>query len=135
MANYNIKLDLSKLDKVAVSDIQGRNGRVKCVVIPIEDNNIYVSDKTGSIYLDLTAYERRQESYGQTHMIKPRIGGERWRSMSEEERKNVPICGSLAPSTFNEGGGYQDNTPQPSTSQSSRNFGNYNSNDSSNLPF
>ena len=136
MANYNIKLDLSKLNKVAVTDVQGRSGRVKCVVIPIEDNGVFVSDKTGSIYLDFSAYERKEESYGQTHIIKPRVGGAKWKAMTEEERKNIPICGSLSPTSYTENG-YQDNTPQPSTSQSSSSssFGNYNSNSDDNLPF
>lgn len=135
MANYTIKLDLSKLNKVATTEIQGRTGKVKCVVIPIEDNGVFVSDRTGSIYLDFTAYERQQESYGQTHIIKPRVGGDRWKAMSDEERKNIPICGSLSPTNSSDNS-HQDNTPQPSTSQSSSNFGSYNNSSSDdNLPF
>lgn len=127
MANYNIKLDLSKLNKVAVTDIQGKNGRVKCVVIPVEENSVFVSEKTGNIYLDFVANERQTVSYGQTHIVKPKVG-DKWRDMSQEERRNIPICGSLSP--FEYGNQQQE---QPSTSQSSSGFGNY-SNDS-NLPF
>lgn len=127
MANYTIKLDLSKLNKVATTEIQGRTGKVKCVVIPIEDNNIFVSEKTGNIYLDFTAYERQQESYGQTHFVKHKIGAEKWKALSPDERQNLPICGSLSPieTQNNTNGSYQqENVPQATTTQSSRNFGN-----------
>lgn len=134
MAGYNIKIDLSKLNKVAVTDIQGQRGRVKCVVIPVEENDIFVSDKTGSIYLDLTANERREQAFGQTHIIKKRIGGEKWKAMSVEERNNIPICGSLSPFSTQGGQSYED-TPQPSTSQSSSTFGTGASNSADNLPF
>jgi hypothetical protein len=122
MASFNIKLDLSKLEKVAVTDIQGKNGRVKCVVIPVEDNNVFVSDKTGSIYIDFTAHERREQAFGQSHIVKRRLSSEKYRAMTQEERNNIPICGSLSPFE-GQGGGYQDNAPQPSTSQSSSSFG------------
>lgn len=135
MTNYNIKLDLSKLCKTTTMDIQGKTCKVKCVVIPVEENGIFLSDKTGNIYLDFTAYERKEESFGQTHFIKQRVGGAKWKAMTDEERKNIPICGSLAPTSYNDNG-YQDNTPQPSTSQSSSNFGSYsNSSNDDNLPF
>lgn len=136
MTNYNIKLDLSKLCKTTTMDIQGKTGKVKCVVIPVEENGIFLSDKTGNIYLDFTAYERKEESFGQTHFIKQRVGGAKWKAMTDEERKNIPICGSLAPTSHSDNG-YQDNTPQPSTSQSSSSFGSYNTpnNNDIDLPF
>ena len=135
MANYNIKLDLSKLCKTTTMDIQGKTGKVKCVVIPVEENDIFVSKKTGSIYLHLTANERREQAFGQTHFIKQRVGGTKWKAMTQEERNNIPICGSLSPFTT-QGGQSYDDTPQPSTSQSSSNFGSYsNSSNDDNLPF
>lgn len=135
MTNYNIKLDLSKLCKTTTMDIQGKTGKVKCVVIPVEENGIFLSDRTGNIYLDFTAYERKEESFGQTHFIKPRVGGAKWKAMTDEERKNISICGSLSPTSYGDNG-YQDNTPQPSTSQSSSNFGSYNTpNNDIDLPF
>ena len=136
MTNYNIKLDLSKLCKTTTMDIQGKTGKVKCVVIPVEENGIFLSDKTGNIYLDFTAYERKEESFGRTHFIKQRVGGTKWKAMTEDERKNIPICGSLAPTSYSDNGN-QDNTPQPSTLQSSSSFGSYNTpnNNDIDLPF
>ena len=86
MTNYNIKLDLSKLCTTTTMDIQGKTGKVKCVVIPVEENGIFLSDRTGNIYLDFTAYERKEESFGQTHFIKQRVGGTKWKAMTDEER-------------------------------------------------
>lgn len=139
MANYNIRLNLAKFNKTTIMDIQGKSGKVKCVVIPIEENGIYISDKTGNIFLDVSAYEQREIYYGQTHAIKQKVGGDKWRNMTQEERKAIPICGNMTPIEVanGNGGNYQDNTPQPSTSQSSGSFGGYNSNSSNddNLPF
>lgn len=138
MANYNIKLDLSKLCKTTTMEIQGKSGKVKCVVIPIEENNIFVSSKTGALYLEVSAYENREIYYGQTHAIKQKVGGDKWRNMTQEERKAIPICGNMTPIEVanGNGGNHQDNTTQPSTSQSSSNFGGYNNSSSDdNLPF
>jgi hypothetical protein len=136
MSNYNIRLNLAKFKKTTIMDIQGKSGKVKCVVIPIEENGIYVSDKTGNIFLDVSAYAQREIHYGQTHAIKQKIGGDKWRNMTQEERKAIPICGNMTPIEVGNGGNYQDNTTQPSTSQSSSNFGSYNnSSNDDNLPF
>ncbi len=47
----NIKINLTAL-KHKVQDLKGQSGMVKCLVIPIEANNLYHSDKTGNVYLD-----------------------------------------------------------------------------------
>lgn len=96
--NYNVKIDLKKLNKVAVMDIQGKNGLTKCVVIPVKENNIYVSDKAnGGIYLDLKGIEAREMKFGQSHFLKRTVGKEAYNQMTEDERRNMPIVGSLSP--------------------------------------
>lgn len=95
--HYGVKLDLAKLNKVAAVNLKGKNGNnVKCVVIPVEENNIFISDK-GGIYLDLTAIAMKKENYGQTHLIKRDIPKEEREKMTEEELKNQPIIGALKP--------------------------------------
>ena len=95
--NYNVKIDLAKLNKVAAVNLTGKSGKqVKCVVIPIEDNDIFVSEK-GGIYLDLSAVAMKEERYGQSHLIKRSIPSEKYKAMTEDEKKNQPIIGSLSP--------------------------------------
>ena len=95
---YNVKIDLKKLEKVAVMPIQGKTGLIKCVVIPVEENNIFVSEKTnGGIYLDLKASEVREMRFGQSHILKRTVGKEAYSKMTKEEIINMPIVGSLSP--------------------------------------
>lgn len=95
--NYNIKLDLAKLNKVAAVNLTGKTGeKVKCVVIPVEDNDIFLSEK-GGIYLDLTAIAMKEERYGQTHLIKKSIPSDIYKELSDEFKKNQPIIGALKP--------------------------------------
>lgn len=94
--NYNLKIDYAKLNKVGVAHIQGKTGKVKCVVIPVEENNIFLSEK-GGIYQDFSVFAMREEKYGQTHIVKPSLSKEKYERMSEDERKAIPIIGTLSP--------------------------------------
>lgn len=77
MENFSIKLNLAKLENVGIANLTGNSGEKKCIVIPIEDNKIFVSDK--GIYLDLLAIATAKSPYGDTHFLK--------RSLSKEERE------------------------------------------------
>lgn len=95
--NYNLKLDLAKLKKVGVANITGKTGnKVKCVVIPVEENDIFLSEK-GGIYMDLACFEMKKENYGQSHLIKQSLSEEKRKSMTDEEKNAIPIVGALKP--------------------------------------
>lgn len=95
--NYNLKLDLAKLNKVGVANITGKSGnKIKCVVIPVEENNIFLSEK-GGIYMDLACFALKEEKYGQSHLVKPSLSEEQRKTMTEEERNALPIVGALKP--------------------------------------
>ena len=94
--NYNVKIDFGKLNKVGVAKIEGKTGKVKCVVIPVEENDIFLSEK-GGIYKDFTAIELKEERYGQSHLLKPSIPSDIYKALSEEGKKAIPIVGALLP--------------------------------------
>ena len=95
LPNFYLKLDYSKLKKVGVANITGKNGdKVKCVVIPVEENNIFLSDK-GGIYQDFTAFALKNETYGQSHLVKAALSKDELEGMSNEDKKNVHIVGAL----------------------------------------
>lgn len=95
--NYNLKLDFAKLKKVGVANITGKSGnKVKCVVIPVEENNIFLSEK-GGIYMDLACFALKKENYGQSHLIKQSLSEEERNTMTEEEKNAMPIIGALKP--------------------------------------
>lgn len=137
MATSRVKLDLTKLRNTSVSEVVVNGQKKQCVLIPVEDNCLYVSQKTGAVYLDLTAYTCQNDRYGKTHILKQKLGGNVWREMTEDERRNIPISGSIQPdeerqpNANNSGGyGYQQQTPQHT------NVGGYSQPTSSNdLPF
>ena len=111
MANYKVKLDLAKLCNAQVVDVQGK----KCVVIPVDDNGIFLSQK-GGIYLDLVARENTEPKYGQTHYIKRNVSKKTFAEMTNDARDSVKnIVGNLAPFEFENNYGTASNpvTPQP----------------------
>lgn len=88
MANYNLKLDLSKLQGFGKITLQGKSGQAKrCIVVPIEDNGVFEGEK--GTYLDLVCIETPNSEYG-SHMVTM--------SSTKEERDagvRKPIVGNL----------------------------------------
>ena len=95
--NLNIDLNLLKLEKACILSVQGKFETKKGVFIPIEDNDIYVSvegDKPKAAYLSVTAWESREEKFGQTHYVKQSFSKQFRESAGEETIKNKPIIGN-----------------------------------------
>lgn len=100
----------------------------QCLVIPIEENSLFVSEKTGAVYANWDVVERKMESYGQTHFVKAPIGKQAWKALPEDMRK-APIVGNMSPSNRQPVPSAPTMSPQPATTQSSASFSN------DNLPF
>ena len=104
MDNFNAKLNLLKLKRAGVMQIQGRCEVLRCLVIPIEENNIFVStddnNRPKSAYLDLTAWALQNPKYDETHMIKQSLPKEVREKMTDEEKKAMPILGGMKPASF-----------------------------------
>lgn len=87
----SIKLNLMRLNKVGVTSLKGRSGNeVKCLVIPIEENRLFVGEK--GIYLDLSAFKTKE---GNRYLIKKSISKDDYNAMTEEERNSQPIIGGV----------------------------------------
>ena len=89
----NIKINLSNLIS-AVRYEKGESGHVECLIIPIDKNHLF-RGKSG-VYLDLTAFDLKEERDGQTHLIKQSLPKEVYQKMSEEEKYAAPIIGSVS---------------------------------------
>ena len=98
--NLNISVNLLKL-KAAVMGVKGKDKVKKCVVIPIEDNDLFSKvDDNGkvSVFLNLTAWENRETSqYGDTHMVKQSHSKEWNEAHTDEDRRKEPILGNARP--------------------------------------
>lgn len=97
--DLSIKLNLLKLEKAAVVSLQGKTKKVKCIVIPVEENDIYVSqdENTGaakSAYLDLIAWESREPKFGDTHYVRQSFSETFTQAMGKDALQERPILGN-----------------------------------------
>lgn len=104
-------LNLAKLTNVGIMTIKGSTCNKKCVVIPVDDNDIYVkveekTDKQGNKYvgrkysLGIEIYESREtDQYGNTHYMKPSTSKEyiRNHSQADLDLRNKMYLGNLHP--------------------------------------
>lgn len=74
--NYQIRIDVTKIDK----------------------ESLYKGEK--GTYMTLDVLEVKNSKYGNTHMVKQVLSKEKYQSLSDEQKKQIPILGNMAPSKF-----------------------------------
>lgn len=100
--NLTGNVNLLKLEKAGIATIKNK----KCVVIPIEENDLYVSMdenlKAKSVYLGVNVNERREPSqYGKTHYCKQSLSKQyRDTHKTEAEAKSKVYLGDFKPYEF-----------------------------------
>lgn len=95
MSNISIKLNLGAF-KCGIQNITGKSGiPKKCLIIPIDDNHLFTGEK--GVYADLIAWEIKERSADSkdTHLIKQSFKKEYLDSLSEDQKKALPIFGNL----------------------------------------
>ena len=100
--NLNININLLAFKNACVVPLKGKTGTKNCVVIPIEDNDIFLkldeNLKAKAAHLHLTAWKAREVGkYGDTHYIKQNLSQEFKCRVGAEECKNRPILGNGKP--------------------------------------
>lgn len=96
MSNYNIRLDLLRLQGAFTRNLKGKTATKRCLIIPIDDNpGMFLGEK--GCYLNAVAYETQNNQYGDTHMVKPDLPKEVRERMTDDERRNQPILGNMRP--------------------------------------
>jgi len=106
MSNISGKLNLMQL-KAAIRKMNGANGPIDCIVIPIEANHLFRGEQ--GVYLDLIAFESKtkNEKIKDTHLVKQSLPKEILDAMTEDEKRSQPIIGNLRV-----WGEYQESAPQ-----------------------
>lgn len=100
--NLTGSIDLLKLEKTGIATIKNK----KCVIIPIEENDLYVSMdenlKAKSVYLGLNVNERREPSqFGKTHYCKQSLSKQyRDANKTDAEAKSKVYLGDFKPYEF-----------------------------------
>lgn len=134
--NGTINIQLNKLSDVSVVDVRGR----KCVVIPVDENGIYISDK-GTIVLSYFMSKMQEEKWGKTHSLKRKLTKEEYKTWTKEQKDNNPVAGYFEPwkpreGYSNNGGGYaQPSYNAPQASSPAPNYGGNNGGGVGDLPF
>ena len=99
--NYSGKLNLLKFRNACIVNVPGRTTTKKSVVIPIEDNNLFISAdenlRPKGAYLDFIAWENNPPRYGDTHSFRQSVAKEVRERMTEEEQKAIPYFGGMRP--------------------------------------
>lgn len=96
MEGHNVKINYAKLTGAYAGVVNTPKGNKMCVVIPVEENHIFLSQK-GGIYHDFTALKLYEPKYGQTHQLKVKIPTDKYKAMTKDERDRLPIVGGLQP--------------------------------------
>lgn len=84
MDNGMLSIYLNRLNNASVEVVRGK----ECVVIPVNDNNLFISSK-GTIVLTTLLLKMKESKWGKTHSIQAHIKKEEREKMSEEQRKEA----------------------------------------------
>ena len=130
ISSGTVSVYLNRLTNATLQDFNGK----KCMVIPIEDNNIYISDK-GTVMLAMFMEKMNTPSdYGKTHFLRRKVSKAELNSMTVEQKNKLPVLGYFAPfvsaqqrnNQYNNAsdflgnnGGYQQNNNQYAAPRSS----------------
>lgn len=96
MSNYNLKLDLSKLEGFGKVTLTGKSGQAKrCIVIPIQGNSVFEGEK--GTYIDLVCFETPNSEYGSHMVTLSKTKEEQEHEKQTGERIRKPIVGNLKP--------------------------------------
>ena len=139
MSNYNLKLDLAKLEGFGEMKLQGKSGNlVDCIIIPKELNHVFSSEKGGR-YLDLVCFETQNSEYG-SHMVTiSKTKEEQEQEKKTGERIRKPIVGNLKPFGSEAAPAEEYTIPNAAPSQAAPKRGaqptNENFNNENDLPF
>lgn len=89
-----VKINLSKL-KGVVKELNGKSGKVKCLILPMDENKLFEGQK--GIYLDLVGFEIKEQKGDnkQTHLLKQSFTKEELEKMTENQKNELPILGGL----------------------------------------
>ena len=102
MEEMNVRgsIDLMKLESACVVTLTGKTSKKKGIFIPIDDNDIYITEDGGkakSAYLGLSVNQRREVSrFGKTHYAKQSLS-KTFREFHKElaEKKNGIYLGDF----------------------------------------
>ena len=96
---------MNKLNKAFIYEIQGKTELKKCLCIPIDT---MFEGKEKDLYMTFDCKEKQSEY--STHFVVQQLSKEEYSSLTDEQKKNIPILGNISESKFQN---KPTNTTQP----------------------
>lgn len=91
MSTISTKINLTQFKHV-IRKMQGKEGIVDCIVLPIDTNHFYRGEK--GVYADFRGFELKEKRENQTHLVKQSYPKEVFDKMTDQEKSEMPIVGS-----------------------------------------
>lgn len=96
MANYGIRIDLLKLQGAFMRNLKGSTATKRCLIVPVDDcDSIFLGEK--GCYLNMTGIEMENPQFNDTHCIKGDLPKEKRDSLTDEQKRAIPILGGMRP--------------------------------------
>lgn len=93
-----VSVNLSRLKHVVKTTKNAKGDDIQVLILPIKENSLYMGEK-GSISLNIKAYEMKEPRVDgrkvTTHILKQSLGKEVYSTLTEEEKKELPIIGNV----------------------------------------
>ena len=89
MGRISGKINLAALTHKIITSKKG----AKCIVLPIIENNLFLSEKN-NVFLDISCNEYLDSEKKQTHIIGQSVGKDAWEKL-KEKGEYAPTLGSL----------------------------------------
>ena len=109
MSRISGKINLTDLVSVLTSR-KGKDGKmIEGVFIPIENNNLFKSDK-GNVYMDFTSFPLKSpKEGGDTHVVKLSVPKDLFEAMTDDQKSEIPLIGNIK---VWEGGAQEKDVPE-----------------------
>lgn len=91
--NYGQKVNLLALGGAFMANIQGKTAKKRCICIPVDDAHLYEGEK--GVYLNMNMWVSKNSQYGDSHYLTQNLPKEVRDTMSEDEKKSLPILGNV----------------------------------------
>lgn len=95
----NMSLNITNIRGAFVREIKGKSKNVPCVIIPIDEQTMFVGEK--GVYVNLVAFPLKEEHRNgdndeRTHSIKQSFRKDFLNSLSKDERRALPYLGNVS---------------------------------------
>lgn len=117
--NYQLSIDVKKINGAFIKEIQGKTASKECICIPTDN---FFKGKDGQLYLNIDLKDKATQY--STHYAKQQLLKDKYAELSEEQKKQIPIIGNMQVSKFQDVQTVQAEEVQTTTAPPQNTYGN-----------